>query len=148
MEPYTLLDEIAVMEHWAERVAASGSRSYVSEQDLDGAVFSVTTSTSDGMHRILDVSAQRSVDGQGPDLAAPTEAELTMLRSVVRAVLDVVGHECGAARTAVALTSWGPRIATLQLGNVSPGTDRYPDETCVPSRGIDAGTVQEGLPSG
>ncbi|MER6381355.1 hypothetical protein [Streptomyces sp. NPDC001250] len=121
MEPYAPLDEIAAMERLAERVkVASNSRSYASEEMLDGPMFSVTTSSSEGMHHILDISPQQPVDSQESVHPGATESELTLLRSAVRAALDVMGHEFGAARTTVAITDSGPRIATIQLDDVSP----------------------------
>lgn len=137
------------MERLADHIeVANNVRSYASEETLDGPVFGVATSSSEGMHHILDIFSHLPVDGQEPALQEATEAELTLLRSVVRAALDVVGHECGAARTTVALTGSGPRIATIQLGGVNLDAAGQLDETDVPIRGNDAGTTQEGLPAG
>ncbi|MFF5039884.1 MULTISPECIES: hypothetical protein [Streptomyces] len=109
--------ELAEVEFWAEHAEAPGHpRSYVSTESLDGPVFSVGTSTRSGMHQVVDISARPTDDH--PRATPPTEAECAVLRSVVRAVLDLVGHETGSAHTQVALTARGPRIARLQLGEV------------------------------
>ncbi|GAA3225704.1 hypothetical protein GCM10020256_35520 [Streptomyces thermocoprophilus] len=109
--------ELAEVEFWAEHAEAAGHpRSYVSTESLDGPVFSVGTSTRSGMHQVVDISARPTEDH--PRATPPTEAECAVLRSAVRTVLDLVGHETGSARTQVALTTRGPRIARLQLGEV------------------------------
>jgi hypothetical protein len=109
--------DLAEVEFWAEQAEASGHpRSYVSTESFDGPVFSVRTSTRSGMHQVVDISARPTEDHS--QATSPTDAECTVLRSVVRAVLDLVGHETGSARTQVALTARGPRIARFQLGDV------------------------------
>jgi hypothetical protein len=109
--------ELAEVEFWAEHTKVPRHpRSYVSTESLDGPIFSVGTSTRSGMHQVVDISARPTEDH--PQATPATEAECAVLRSVVRAVLDLVGHETGSARTQVALTARGPRIARLQLGEV------------------------------
>ncbi len=121
-ERHSALGELADVERWARRTRAAGcQRSFVSEEVLDGTVFSVHTSTSNGMHHVLDISSGTAVDSRQPVVAPPTEAERAMLRSVVRAVLDLVGRDSGTARADVTLTAQGPRIATFQLGDAPPG---------------------------
>ncbi|WP_406472004.1 hypothetical protein OH738_40500 (plasmid) [Streptomyces hirsutus] len=116
-DPSMAFQELAEVEIWAEHTEASGHpRSYVSTESLDGPVFSVGTSTRNGMHQVVDIAARPTKDH--PQATPPTEAECAALRSVVRAVLDLVGHETGSAHTQVALTARGPRIARLQLGDV------------------------------
>lgn len=113
----TAFQELAEVEFWAEHAEVAGHpRSYVSTESLDGPVFSVGTSTRSGMHQVVDISARPTEDH--PRATPPTEAECAVLRSMVRAVLDLVGHETGSAQTQVALTARGPRIARLQLGEV------------------------------
>ncbi|MFF4270359.1 hypothetical protein [Streptomyces sp. NPDC001536] len=103
------LRELAEVERWAARSGpgAQGGRESA-EGPVEGPVFVVRTATGNGMHHVVGVT--RPSAG-----AAPGEAELAVLRSVVRAVLDLVEHECGAARTEVALTPRGPRVVDLRL---------------------------------
>ncbi|MEU5510780.1 hypothetical protein [Streptomyces fungicidicus] len=115
-DPSMAFRELAEVEIWAEHTEASGHpRLYVSEEALDGPAFSVGTSTRNGMHQVVDIAPRPTEDH--PRATPPTEAECAVLRSVVRAVLDLVGHETGLARTQVALTARGPRIARLRLGD-------------------------------
>lgn len=66
----------------------------------------VETTTGGGMHRVVAISpaAQRG------------EEQLAAVRSVVRALLDLAGHQEGSACTEVALTADGPRIVACRLG--------------------------------
>ncbi|MFD3842968.1 hypothetical protein ACFWWC_43135 [Streptomyces sp. NPDC058642] len=103
------LRELADVERWAAR-SGPGVQGWceAGEGPVEGPVFVVRTATSNAMHQVVGVT--RPSAG-----AAPDEAELAVLRSVVRAVLDLVEHECGAARTEVALTPRGPRVVDLRL---------------------------------
>lgn len=146
---YHSLDEIRVVERLAEHVAAaSDARCYVSEETLDGPVFSVTTFSREGMHHIVGPVSQCGLDAPEPAPCAATEAELVLLRSLVRAALDVVGHEQGGARVAVALTGSGPRIAAIQLGDVSQEATGRRGRGTVRGSGNEAGTVREERPPG
>jgi len=50
-----------------------------------------------------------------PGSAPPSEDEQTVLRSAVRALLDLTGHETGRARTEVLLTGRGPQVLSCSL---------------------------------
>ncbi|WP_052745192.1 MULTISPECIES: hypothetical protein [unclassified Streptomyces] len=111
------LRELADVERWAARSGpgAQGWRE-ATEGPVEGPVFVVRTATSDGMHQVVGVT--RPSAGVAPD-----EAGLAVLRSVVRAVLDLVEHERGTARTEVALTPRGPRVVGLRLDGDAEDTE-------------------------
>ena len=67
------------------------------------------------MHEVVDISSSSGL---------PDEATRVVLRSVVRAVLDLAGYESGSAHTDVVLTAHGPRISALRLA----GSRRRGDE--------------------
>lgn len=118
---HAALDELAAVEEWARRVRDGGGavreepaglvRSVGSVRSVGpvgsvGSVVRVETTTAGGMHRVVAISpaAQRG------------EEQLAAVRSVVRALLDLAGHQEGAACTEVALTTDGPRIVACRLG--------------------------------
>ncbi|AYC41739.1 hypothetical protein AQI84_15730 [Streptomyces griseorubiginosus] len=116
-DPSMAFRDLAEVEFWAKDTEVSGHpRSYVSTGSLEGPVFDVGTSTRSGMHQVVGIRALPT-DGH-TQATPPTEPECAVLRSVVRAVLDLVGHETGSARTQVVLTTRGPQIARLQLDDV------------------------------
>jgi hypothetical protein len=123
-EPRTDFQELADVERWAERTGAgAGAASYVSDQPLDGPLFGVSTSTSNGMHHIVGISPGPT-PGRRPAAEAPTAAERAVVQSVARAALDLVGHESGTARVEVVLTARGPRIAAFRLGEATRDSPR------------------------
>lgn len=104
-------------ERWAAAVAACGSAEpYLAEKRPPGSTFGVETATEDGMHQVVAITgASGRDDPSTPDPARLTEADLAELRSVVRALLDLVGHESGRATTDVVLTAAGPHIVACKL---------------------------------
>ncbi|MFD5479994.1 hypothetical protein [Streptomyces hawaiiensis] len=94
----------------------------VIEEFLAGPRLVVDTFTHAGMHHVLGVTAAEDAAPVGADLlypAALTEAEAASVRSTVRALLDLAGHESGPVRTWVVLTEGGPRITAAQMSPVS-----------------------------
>ncbi|MEU0036330.1 hypothetical protein [Streptomyces sp. NPDC006333] len=123
-EPRTAFQELADVERWAERKGSgAGAASFVSDRPLNGPLFGVSTATNNGMHHIVGISP-RPTPGQEPAAEPPTAAERAVLRSVVRAALDLVGHESGDAWVEVVLTARGPRIATFRLGEATRNSPR------------------------
>lgn len=111
------LQELAAVEEWARRVrdgggggggggGPDGGSAHEGLEGLVGPVLRVETMTGGGMHRVLAVSPAPRCD----------EARLAAVRSAVRALLDLAGHQEGPARTEVALTEDGPRIVACRLG--------------------------------
>ena len=66
--------------------------------DPDARALTVETTTNEGMHCVVSTT---------PQLA---EEEAADVRSLVRALLDLLGHEHGPARVEIAVTPSGPRI--------------------------------------
>lgn len=98
------LQDLSSVERWAELVATGGTPSFVAGAPAEGPTFSVETETVDGMH-----SVSRIV----PPPAG--EAERAAMRSLVRSLLDLAGHESGPARTEVVLTGVGPKVVACSL---------------------------------
>lgn len=99
------LQDLSSVERWAERVAAHGQAPpYVAQGALEGAEFSVETETVDGMHQVARIAPPPS-----------DETERAAMRSLVRSLLDLAGHESGPARTQVVLTPAGPRVVACSL---------------------------------
>ncbi|MCC9308115.1 hypothetical protein LN042_13635 [Kitasatospora sp. RB6PN24] len=112
-----VLQELTVLEDWAERVRDGGGGGGGSggvgdtggcgaSEELVGPVLRVETMTRNGMHRMVAVRPAADHD----------EAQLAAVRSVVRALLDLTGHQEGFAWTEVVLTARGPRITAGGLG--------------------------------
>ncbi|WP_446039167.1 hypothetical protein [Streptomyces sp. SID1121] len=109
------LQDLSTVERWAERVASGGRpEPYAAQESLDGPQFSVETETENGMHTVAGIVALAPAPDTGT--AGLDETERAVLRSLVRALLDLAGHESGPARTHVVLTPGGPRVAACQLG--------------------------------
>lgn len=85
------LGELAAMEGRSGEPLAGGP-------DHDGQTLIVNTTTTDGMHTVVRMAVPLAED----DAAA--------VRSSVRALLDLLGHKRGSARTEVVLTPSGPLI--------------------------------------
>lgn len=99
------LQDLSSVERWAERVATDGKAPpYVTRGPVDGPRFSVETETVDGMHNVARIAP-----------APSGEAERAAMRSLVRSLLDLAGHESGPARTQVVLTPVGPRVVACSL---------------------------------
>lgn len=141
--------DLSTVERWAEHVASGDHRHpYAAQESWDGPQFSVETRTEDGMHTVAGIEAWPPGGDGGVTVLAETER--TVLRSLVRSLLDLAGHESGAARTRVVLTSAGPRVAACRLD-----VDRGPAERATPVRsrgssrgGIGSGTGRRGGPAG
>ncbi|MFD6888484.1 hypothetical protein [Streptomyces sp. NPDC059957] len=101
-----LLRELSATQRWAEGlVAEEQSAPEHVEEPLEGPRFTVETRTEGGMHTVVGIAAGEP----------PTEAQQSLLRSAVRALLDLAGHEAGTAHTAVVLTDRGPRIVECRV---------------------------------
>ena len=85
------LAELAAMEGRSGEPLAEGP-------DHDRQKFIVKTTTMDGMHTVVRISVPL------------TDEDTAAVRSSVRALLDLLGHKRGSARTEVVLTPSGPRI--------------------------------------
>ncbi|GGU87899.1 hypothetical protein GCM10010260_21860 [Streptomyces filipinensis] len=99
------LQDLSSVERWAERAATDGQvPPYTLQGPVDGPRFSVDTETVDGMHNVARIAPLPS-----------GEAERAAMRSLVRSLLDLAGHESGPARTQVVLTPAGPRVVACSL---------------------------------
>ncbi|MFJ2269218.1 hypothetical protein ACIOHO_23145 [Streptomyces sp. NPDC087849] len=128
-----LAHELSVVERWAIRARTGADPQtlpYRAEESWNGREFAVETRTTNGMHEVVAVAraapeGRPATDGpQGGAGAVPDpcdEDELAALRSAVRALLDLAGHQEGPARTAVVLTPYGPRVVACVLGSASLG---------------------------
>ncbi|MEE1768206.1 hypothetical protein PUR34_08455 [Streptomyces sp. JV185] len=106
--------DLSTVERWAERVASGDqSHPYTAPESLEGPQLSVETRTENGMHTVAGIVEWPPGADTGP--AALDETERAVLRSLVRSLLDLAGHESGTARTRVVLTALGPRVAACQL---------------------------------
>ncbi|MEU8627504.1 hypothetical protein [Streptomyces sp. NPDC048669] len=106
--------DLTTVERWAEHVASGvHSRPYAAPESLEGPQLSVETRTEDGMHTVAGIVEWPPGDDAG--VAVLDEAERAVLRSLVRSLLDLAGHESGTARTRVVLTPVGPRVTACQL---------------------------------
>ncbi|MFD0021702.1 hypothetical protein [Streptomyces sp. NPDC058382] len=108
------LQDLSTVERWAERVASGDhSHPYAAPESWEGPQLSVETTTEDGMHTVAGIVAWPPGGGRG--VAVLDETERAVLRSLVRSLLDLAGHESGTARTRVVLTPAGPRVTACQL---------------------------------
>ncbi|MFG2675175.1 hypothetical protein [Streptomyces sp. NBC_00304] len=106
--------DLSTVERWAEHVASGvHSRPYTTPESLEGPQLSVETRTEDGMHTVAGIEAWPPGGDSG--VAVLDETERAVLRSLVRSLLDLAGHESGTARTRVVLTPVGLRVAACQL---------------------------------
>lgn len=98
-------DETRLRSALEEMAAIEGREDSNHPGDLgaDCRVLAVETETHDGMHTVV-----RMADHQGS--AQLTVHEAAGVRSSVRTLLDLLGHERGLTRTEVALTPSGFRI--------------------------------------
>lgn len=110
--------DLSAMEGWTDSLGADGRRRpYSADECLEGPEFSVVTETENGMHRVVAIVAlPKGRDGDGPPPPPASESDAAVLRSLVRSLLDLAGHEAGRARTQVVLTAFGPRIARCRIG--------------------------------
>ncbi|MGN5388708.1 hypothetical protein [Streptomyces sp. JL7001] len=105
------------LDRWAEQALSARHRApYLVEELLTGSKFHVETITVDGMHLVAGITPEGG--------ASPLpEAERAGVRATVRALLDLVGYECGTTRTDVLVGARGSRIAAA----VEPGRNRRRD---------------------
>ncbi|MBX7269076.1 hypothetical protein KIF24_25645 [Micromonospora sp. Llam7] len=108
--PSDPLDELIDAEGWARGEHTSGEE----HSPHAGRSFHVETMTENGMHDVVKVTASNP-PGVGAPLAGLSTEELAAVRSVVRAALDLTGHQTGRAVTEVALTEAGPRIVAFRI---------------------------------
>lgn len=107
------------MERWARRVRDGGSGDGGGGGPDGGGVpggpagpvLRVETMTGSGMHKVVTISPAAGQD----------EAQFAAVRSVVRALLDLAGHQEGPVCTEVELTARGPRILACRLGGAAAG---------------------------
>ncbi|MFF1448599.1 hypothetical protein ACFVYF_10655 [Streptomyces sp. NPDC058274] len=120
------LHDLSTVERWAERVSA-GARPepYTSQESWEGPEFSVDTETVNGMHSVAGISVWPP--GAHAEPARLDEASHAALRSLVRSLLDLAGHETGPARTHVVLAPGGPRVVACRLGGEGLVMDRSRD---------------------
>ncbi|MCM2415392.1 MULTISPECIES: hypothetical protein [unclassified Streptomyces] len=108
------LQDLSTVERWAEHVASGvHTRPYAAPEPWEGPQLSVETRTENGMHTVAGIAVWPPGDDACP--AVLDEKERVVLRSLVRSLLDLAGHESGTARTRVVLTPVGPRVAACQL---------------------------------
>lgn len=109
------LHDLSTVERWAERAngddpaAAPGA----AQDPPEGPEFSVDTETVNGMHSVSRIAAHPGGVDAGPP--ALDESARAAVRSLVRSLLDLAGHESGPARTQVVLTTAGPRVVGCSL---------------------------------
>ncbi|MFF8696676.1 hypothetical protein ACF08W_31125 [Streptomyces sp. NPDC015144] len=108
------LQDLSTVERWAERVASGTlSHPYAASESWEGPQLSVETRTENGMHMVAGIVEWPP--GADTGVTVLDETERAVLRSLVRSLLDLAGHESGTARTRVVLTPLGPRVAACQL---------------------------------
>ncbi|MFI9271504.1 hypothetical protein ACIGXM_12425 [Kitasatospora sp. NPDC052896] len=113
------LHELAAVEQWARWLrdgggvdgGGGGPDGYGVHEEPVGPLLRVETMSGSGMHRVIAVGPAANHD----------EAQVVAARSVVRALLDLAGHQEGPATTEVALTARGPRIVACRLGGEAGG---------------------------
>ncbi|WP_327430545.1 MULTISPECIES: hypothetical protein [unclassified Streptomyces] len=120
------LQDLSTVERWAERVSAGGRpEPYTSPETLEGPEFSVDTETVEGMHSVAAITDWPPHGNSAP--AELDDASRAALRSLVRSLLDLAGHESGPARTHVVLAPGGPRVVACLLGEEALVTNRSRD---------------------
>ncbi|MFE1912267.1 hypothetical protein [Streptomyces anandii] len=90
----------------------------VIEEFLEGPRLIVESFSHEGMHHVVGVTGGAGAAPPGADLlypAALSQRDAAAVRAVVRAVLDLAGHEEGPVRTDVVLTADGPRVAAVDV---------------------------------
>lgn len=109
-----ILEELSAVERSVE---GGGGRAgpCVDEGPWDGPEFSVETVSDSGMHTVVDISL-RDPGPRPPGWDGPSGDEVVVLRSTVRALLDLAGVCTGRAWTTVVLTGGGPRVASCRVG--------------------------------
>jgi len=109
------LHDLSTVERWAERANGDAPAAPGAAQDPpEGPEFSVDTETVNGMHSVSRIAAHPGGVDAGPP--ALDESARAAVRSLVRSLLDLAGHESGPARTQVVLTAAGPRVVGCSLG--------------------------------
>lgn len=110
----THLDELFDAERWSKRTRAERDRHRrFPRRAARGNTFMVETVTKGGLHEIAGITVRDKRHDSA--LADLSETELAALRSIVRATLDLSGHESGSALTEVVLTKGTPRIVACEI---------------------------------
>ncbi|WP_329468286.1 hypothetical protein [Streptomyces sp. NBC_01431] len=121
-------DIVRGSEGLARWAAGTPPVSCVIEELLVGPCLIVDSVSRAGMHHIVGMTGGRGATPAGVDLlypAAPLPSrDAAAVRSVVRALLDLVGHEEGLMRTDVVLTGDGPRVAAVHLPSAADAVAR------------------------
>lgn len=123
-QPHRILQDLSAMERWVEGDREGRPEPYTDKESWEGPEFRVETVSDNSMHTVLGISVRRE-PGQGPPGPpgpgalpdGPDEEERAVLRSTVRAVLDLADIRSGPARTTVVLTERGPRVVSCRLGD-------------------------------
>ncbi|MFI6893868.1 acetyl-CoA carboxylase biotin carboxylase subunit family protein [Streptomyces sp. NPDC050256] len=108
----TVIRDKADLDAWA---GSTSVEPCLVEEYLAGPEVVVNTLSCDGMHQVIGMTALRSAAPAGVDLLHPaglSEGDRAEIRTTVRALLDLTGHESGPVHTRVVLTQSGPRIAS------------------------------------
>ncbi|HEX4791957.1 MAG TPA: ATP-grasp domain-containing protein [Actinospica sp.] len=107
------------------------NQALIVQQHLSGTQFAVNSVSQRGVHRIVEVWADRRTDlGDGRliydrmDLLAPDDARVQVLADYVRACLDALGIVHGPAHSEVMLTAGGPVL--IETGARLQGGDSVP----------------------
>ncbi|MEV6731328.1 hypothetical protein [Streptomyces sp. NPDC051364] len=129
------LQDLSAIERWAGHIGAHCPPDGTSEDGTcEGAEFDVDTMTRTGMHQVTGITPRRQ--GGSDPAREPAEAERAVLRSSVRALLDMAGHESGPARTVVALTPQGACVLSCRLrGDVTVSEPQEDPPTQSPGQG-------------
>jgi hypothetical protein len=103
--PYWTWDEDCLRSALRELAAVRGRPAGSLEEHPDPGAreLTVKTTTNEGMHCVVSIT---------PQLA---EEEAAEARSLVRALLDLLGHEHGPVRTEIAVTPSGSRILDCRM---------------------------------
>lgn len=78
-----------------------------------GIVFSVETTTRDGMHEVVTI--KEVTEAGVTDVSGLSESVMAEMRTTVRGHLDMLGHERGPALTEVEMSQGGTRIRNCRV---------------------------------
>ncbi|MCX4725062.1 hypothetical protein [Streptomyces sp. NBC_01306] len=102
---HSLLDEVHALAN-----CPGWSAAYSPPPTLSAEPLRVDARTTDGIHEVTAVTVRG-----GDDPPAYSEEQAACVRSAVRALLDLMGHESGHTTTEIALTTAGPRIMSCRV---------------------------------
>lgn len=103
---HSLLEEVHAVADWPGQ-----SPTHNTDHFLAAAPLRVNPQTINGIHEVTAITAVRGRNG----LSAYSEEQAACVRSAVRALLDLMGHESGSTTTEIALTAAGPRIMACRV---------------------------------